>query len=305
MYVLKPNKIYASEIAEFLNSKLVGKDFIVTGPSSLENIKENTVVYAKENYTLPKGIKSVVVICKMPVKGNVAHIKSENPRLDFIRTVSEFFVDEGKHIIDKRAVIEDGAVIGHNVAVGVNAYIGSEVRLGDNTIVGKNVVISGQVDIGKNCVIKDNATIGSEGFGFEYDDDDIPQHFPQIGKIIIGSNVWVGSNSTIERPAMDATIIEDHVKIDDLVQIGHNCVVGKGSLITAGTILCGGVKIGKKCWISPNVTIIQKTNVGDGALVGMGAVVIRDVKTYTVVAGNPARLIRELRKERKKNGGTN
>jgi UDP-3-O-[3-hydroxymyristoyl] glucosamine N-acyltransferase len=301
MYILKPNKIYASEIAEFLNSKLIGKDFIVTEPSSIKNPKKNTVIYAKDAKMVPTNLKSVLVICP---KGKVSapYIPSNNPRLDFIRIVSEFFVDEGKHIIDERAVIEMGAKLGYNIGIGVNAYIGSEVSINDNTIIGKNVVISGKVDIGKNCVIKDNATIGSEGFGFEYDDDDIPQHFPQIGKIVIGNNVWIGSNSTVERPAMDETIIEDHVKIDDLVQIGHNCIVGKGSLITAGVILCGGVKIGKKCWISPNVTILQKTEVGDGALVGMGAVVIRNVKTLTVVAGNPARLIREIRKGREKDG---
>jgi UDP-3-O-[3-hydroxymyristoyl] glucosamine N-acyltransferase len=300
VYILKPNKIYASEIAEFLNSRLVGEDFIVTTPCSLANMKKDCVTYVKNRDYLEKlrAGDSGHVLAIMPEESTgkqdgVSIILSKTPRLDFIKVIQEFFIDEMKHEISGRAIIEKGAILGKNVAIGANSLIGSEVKIMDNTIIGTNVVIQGKVDIGKNCVIKDNSTIGSEGFGFEYDED-IPLHFPQIGKITIGNNVWIGSNSTIERPALDETILEDHVKVDDLVQIGHHCVVGEGSLITAGTILCGGVKIGKKCWISPNVTIIQRVKVGDGALVGMGSVVLKDVEPGTVIAGNPAKFIHNV-----------
>ena len=297
MFVLKKNQIYASEIAEFLNNRLYGEDFLVKGPCSLNWQKSESFTFATSSEYLKKisiNIRPLLIICPIDLKDekiSFSAIYSKNPRLDFVKTVQEFFTEEMSHKIHPKSIIESGAKIGENVAIGAHSIIDPEVEIMENTFIGRNVVISGQIKIGKNCVIKDNATIGSEGFSFVYNETDIPIHLSQIGQIIIGNHVWIGSNSTIERPGLDATIIEDHVKIDDLVQIGHDCIIGEKTQITAGVILCSGVKVGKKCWLSPNVTIKDGVSIGDGALVGMGGVVIKDVLPHTVVAGNPARLL--------------
>jgi len=304
MFRLISNNVSASKIAAFLNEKLHGEEFQICKPCSFIKLSENCVTYATNQKNTERIIKKVkkskiknlLVICPLEMKGKnlpFTAVFSLNPRLGFIKIIRRFFVREIPPKISSKAIIEKEAKIGSNVSIGSCSYVGQDVTIGDSTIIGKNVVINGKVNIGKHCLIKDNTTIGSEGFSFEYDEDDIPIHFPQMGKILIGNHVWIGSNSTIERPALDETIIEDHVKIDDLVHISHNCLIGEKTLIIAGSILSGGVKVGKKCWISPNSTILQKVSVGEHAVIGIGAVVTKDVPPNSVVAGNPARLIKK------------
>lgn len=294
------NTMNSLKIAKFINAELIGKDVPVTSPRSMSNIDLNCVTYAKKFdeafLNTANKLSDLLVIACSEYKGKLtcAHIISENPRLDFIKVVREFFSYQvSKNGVHKSAVIEEGASVGSNVSVGANCFIGSNVVIGEGTRIHHNVTIVGKVTIGKECIIKSGAVIGEEGFGFEYDENNEPLHFPHIGEIVLGDRVFIGSNSTIERATIDKTIVSNNVKIDDLVQIGHNCFVGDNTMVMAGSILCGGVTIGKNCWIAPNVSIKQKLNIGDNAYVGLGSVVIRDVSASVTVAGVPAK---ELKK---------
>lgn len=149
----------------------------------------------------------------------------------------------------------------------------------------------GNVIIGEECNIKSGVVIGQAGFGFEKDENGIPIHFPHLGRIVIGNNVYIGANTVIDRATLTSTIIGDHVKIDNLVHIAHNVIIGDYSYIIAGTILGGGVHIGKNCWIAPNVSIKQQLSIGDNALVGLGAVVLKNVDDNMIVVGNPAKIL--------------
>lgn len=306
MYQKKSDAYYAVEFAKFLRKKINGKNYVIYQPCSLDNLKENSILFLSksayfEGFDMRKLDKFsellVVMYYEFSEKPKCSYILSKNPRLDFVRILNYFFVKEFKPCIHETVVIEKGASIGKNVFIGGNSYIGNEVSIGNNTKIFNNVVISGKVDIGANCVIKSNATIGSEGFSFVTESKNL-NHFPQIGRIIIGKNVWIGSNSAIERAALDSTIIEDDVKIDDLVQIGHNSIIKKASQITAGTIICGRVKVGKRVWIAPNSSIDCDVVIGDNAWIGMGAVVLKDVKKDTVVVGNPSKFLK-MRKDLK------
>jgi UDP-3-O-[3-hydroxymyristoyl] glucosamine N-acyltransferase len=294
---MKQNQVYASEIAEFLNAELSGDDFTVREPCSVTNLKKDalTFIYNKKYMNLDTQVRPILVICPLELRGEslaYSAIFTSNPKVSFIKVINEFFVEKLPHRIHPTAVIEPGAKIGENVGIGAHAFIGSEVEIRKDTLIGCNVVMTGDVRVGRNCVIKDNATIGSESFSFWYDEEDTPIHFPQIGKIIIGDYVWIGSNSTVERQALGETVIEDHVKIDDLVQIGHGSVIGERSQVTAASVICGSARLGKHCWIAPNATVREGIQIGDRALVGMGSVVIRDVPEHTIVAGNPAKEIK-------------
>ena len=285
----------SSKIAKFLQRRLVGDDVDITTFSSLSNIVENSVVFAKK-YTKDysealKNAKNVLaIVCEdYRDKVNVPHIISNNPRLDYLRVVSEFFVE--KEIptgIHPTAIVEDGAKIGKNVSIGAHCYIASRVSIGDNTIVLPNTSIYGKVTIGADCYIKPGVVIGGPGFGFENDENGVPVHFPHTGEVIIGNNVYIGANATIDRATIDATIIEDNVKIDNLVHIAHNCVVGKNTLMTGCSTISGGVKIGENSWMAPNSTVYQQLKIGKNSRVGIGAVVLRNVKDDTTVFGNPA-----------------
>lgn len=288
----------SSEIAKFLGRDLIGKDIDIQGFSSLSNIEEYSVVFAKKysleySESLASAKNVLAIVCNEYVNvPNITLIVSDNPRLDYMRVVGEFFVEkEISTGIHPSATVEKGAIIGKNVSIGAHCYIGKKVSIGDNTIILPNVSLIGKVTIGSGCYIKPGVVIGGPGFGFEFDEDGTPVHFPHSGEVIIGNNVMIGSNSTIDRATIDATIIEDNVKIDNLVQIAHNCRIGKNSLIIGGAMIGGGVTIGESSWISPNVTILQQVKIGSHCKIGIGSVVLRNIKDGMTVFGNPAKKI--------------
>ena len=283
------------EISFFLSRQLVGDNIDIYSYSSLSSIKDSTIVfakkYSKENEEILNSSRVLAIVCD-DSRWNltIPFIVSNNPRLDYIKVISSFFMEREFPVgIHPTAFVEKEAVIGNNVSIGAHCYIGKDVSIGDGTIVFPNTTISGKVTIGVNCYIKSGVAIGGPGFGFEYDENKIPIHFPHTGEIIIGNNVYIGGNTVIDRATIDATIIEDNVKIDNLVSVGHNSHIKENALVIGGTMVGGGVEIGKNAWIATGATIIQKVKIGDKAQVGLGAVVIRNVKEGSVVFGNPAK----------------
>ena len=218
---------------------------------------------------------------------------SKNPRLDFQRVVMNFFVeDEIKSGIHETAVIEIGAKIGKNVFIGSNCFIGKNVSIGNNTKILSNTCIFGNTTIGQNSVIKSNTTIGSEGFSFSFNGNELV-HFPHVGKIKIGNNVWIGSNCTVEKSQLQQTTIDDHVKIDDLVQIGHNSIIKKFTQIAAGAIICGRAEIGKGCWLAPNSVISDGCKIGENCFVGTLSYVKNNFPKNSKLIGIPAKILKD------------
>lgn len=290
------SNITCSKAARLINRELLGGDIVITHLSSMANIDKRCITFAKsvdEDFiNKANEISELFVIAGPEYKDLLScpHVISQNPRLDFIRVLRKFFAEPRKtRTIHPTAIIEDGAVIGAEVSIGANCYIGAGVSIGEGSEIHHNVVIIGKVAIGRDCIIKSGAVIGEEGFGFECDEHGEPLRFPHVGKVVIGDDVFIGANSTVERATIDETVIGNNVKIDDLVQIGHNCKVGDNTMIAAGTITCGGVTIGRDCWVAPNVSIRQRLTVGDGGYIGLGSVVINDVAAGKVVVGVPAK----------------
>ncbi len=288
-------------IALFLGKELHGKNIEVDNYSTLSDIQANTVVFAKKyEQQYVHSLNSVgsellaIVTPEYQNRVSCSYIVSQNPRLDYLRVIGEFFFTDDLHSgIHPTAVVEEGALLGENIYIGAHSYIGNKVVVGNNTRVFPNVVITGDTTIGENCYIKSGVVIGQPGFGFEKDENGQPIHFPHLGKIKIGNHVYIGANTAIDRATLNSTIIGDHVKIDNLVHIAHNVIIDDCSYIIAGTILGGGVHVGKDCWLAPNVSVKQQLHVGNGSLVGLGAVVIKDVEENSVVAGNPAKPLKK------------
>ena len=300
MYDRSQNAYYAEELAGFLSKELVGENSIIYEPRSVDSVRDNSIIFVDNvwckdfDYQRLKRFSDVLVVTNEDIrkKTETSFILTSEPRLDYIRLLNRFFLRKPSSEIHATAVVDKKAVIGKNVSIGAHTYIGPEVRIGDDTAVHQNVVISGKVGIGKRCVIKANSTIGSEGFSFIFDKNHL-EHFPQIGGIVIGDDVWIGANSTVERAALDDTVIEEGVKVDDLVQIGHNARIGRFSQITAGAVICGRVVLGERCWVAPKACIDNAVVVGKNSLIGMGAVVLKDVPEGMVVAGVPAKVLRK------------
>ena len=291
MYRIKRKEVWATEIAEYLNKSFVGKDFILKDPHSIKTDKS-----FKKQLTADDDIKdNILVLSKAPfgqLKGG-GYIISENPDLDLAYLLREFFTVMPISEVHKTAIIAENVKIGRNVMIGANSVISDDVVIGDNTKILNNVVINGPVEIGKFCIIKDGSVIGSEGWAFINDEDGIPLHVPQIGRILIKDRVWIGSNATIERAMLDETIINENVKIDDLVHVGGGSIVGGKAQLTAGVVVAYYVTIGDCTVIAPNVVIREHVNIGDNVLVGQGAVVISDLEGGNVYAGNPARFLKK------------
>ena len=309
MYQMTKKEISVKTIAKFLNAKYEGKDFKISKVSSLNEIKNNSLLFysdianfqfrindiAKYNLKKLEKYENILLITTEDIKKkiNVPIISSKNPRLDFQRVIMKFFIkNEFKSKIHKTAIIEKNTKIGKNVHIGSNCYIGNDVEIEDNTRIFNNTCIFGKTKIGRNTTILSNASIGTEGYGFSFSDDE-SLHFPHVGSTIIGDNVWIGSNSNIEKSQIDETIIEDNVKIDALVQIGHNSIIKKSAQLTAGTIICGRAKIGRNCWIAPNSVIDAACEIGDNSFVGTLSLVKTNFPKNSVIVGSPAKLLRK------------
>lgn len=291
--------MWASELAEYLNRDLVGHDFEVRNPAAISNVRENSIVYVEditpneEDDIKNQGFETILFITRSPLLDkHFSYILSDNPKLDFVVILHEFFVHDSHLGIHERALVENSEGVDRNVQVGAHSYIGPEVSIGKNTVIMNNVVISGLVCIGSECVIKDNTVIGSEGYGFVYDDNNKPIHVPQLGAILIGNKVWIGSNTTIERAELKDTVIASDVKIDDLVHIGGGSRIASRCMITAGTILGRNVNLGENCWLSPNVSISESITVEENVVVGQGSVVLKDLARNRVYVGIPAKFLR-------------
>lgn len=150
--------------------------------------------------------------------------------------------------------------------------------------IGKNTIIHAGCYIDHGVIIGDNCTIGGDGFGYEDG-----QRVNHIGNVHIHPNVHIGSNTCIDRAVLGSTEIGEGSKIDNLVHIAHGVKIGKRSMIIAGTVLCGSVTVGDDCWIAPNSSVRQKVKIGDGATVGLGSVVLKDVAPGSTVYGVPAK----------------
>ena len=313
MYRLRKNKISVKKIAKFLKTNYTGKNFDITSLSSLNNVKNNSLLFytdiinskfkLKDNvvYDLKKleKFKNIALIATDEIKEkvDVPIISSENPRLDFQRVVIEFFTDyEFKPGIHPTAVVEKNSSIGKNVYIGAHCYIGNDVRIGDNSKILTNTTVYGKAEIGTNSVILSNSSIGTEGFSFSYAGKEL-FHFPSLGSIIIGDNVWIGSNCIIEKAQIDATIIESHAKIDESVQIGHNVIIKKFAQITAGSIICGRAKIGERCWIAPNSVVDPGCEIGDDCFVGTSSLVRSNFPENSVIVGSPAKFLKKMFKD--------
>lgn len=162
-------------------------------------------------------------------------------------------------------VVEAGANIGNNVSIGAGSFIGIGAKIADNTVIWPNVTIYHRVEIGADSAVHANTVIGADGFGYANDKGQWIK-IPQLGTVIIGNNVEIGASTTIDRGALENTIIKDGVILDNQIQIAHNVEIGENTAIAACSVIAGSTTIGKNCVIAGLVGINGHINVGDGCV---------------------------------------
>ncbi len=298
----KLNVIQAEEIiGRIIPLEFSGdRNSIVTEPVSFdpENVRPDVIMWCSEkNLHVAARLKKGSLICPsipgiQPV-ADVNYFVVKNPRLAFLQVLRDFFQAPVASGIAASASIHPSAKLPQQVFIGEHVVIESDVTIGEGSRIGHNSVIHAACRIGRKVIIGANCTIGGVGFGYEKNENGSFEQMPHLGNVVIEDGVEIGNNTCIDRAVIGSTIIGRNVRIDNLVHIAHGVSIGADSLIIANAMIGGSVRIGDNCWIAPSSSVLNKVEIGKDTLVGMGAVVIRDVPSNTIVAGNPAKVLRK------------
>jgi UDP-3-O-[3-hydroxymyristoyl] glucosamine N-acyltransferase len=189
--------------------------------------------------------------------------------------------------VGAHCVIEPGAVIGARVVLMPGCYVGHAAVIGEDTFLFPHVTIREECMVGRHCILHPGVVVGSDGFGFALDAGRYHK-VPQVGNVVIGDDVEIGANTTIDRATTASTRIGDGTKIDNLVQIGHNVVIGKHCIVVAQVGISGSTELGDYVTLAGQVGLAGHLKIGTGATVGAQSGVPRDVEPGTVVSGYPA-----------------
>ncbi len=307
------------EIAALVKGELCGDpDIVIKGARGIREAAEGDVTFlSNRRYAcLLKETKASVVLVPRDVAGAPRPvIRVKDPSLAFAQVVGLFAPAEIRHpkgihksaVIAKTArlargvavgacaVIEDGASVGERTVIYGGCHIGHDARIGKDCLIYPNVAVRERVTIGDRVFIQSGTVIGSEGFGYVQGDGDY-KLIPQVGTVVVEDDVEIGANVTIDRARFDRTLIGRGTKIDNLVQIAHNVVIGENSIIVAQAGISGSTRIGKNVTIAGQAGLVGHIEIGDGAICAAQAGVIGSVPERTVVSGYPARPHKEAMK---------
>lgn len=309
-------RTYSSQqICDHLNGQLVGcPEVSVTSPEQIELAKENQVTFigSKKYEKLWEASKASIAVVNDDISilpgTNRAFVKVNNADLAMSQLLELFAGPAPKfdEAIHPTAVLHPTAVIGEGVRIGAGCYVGPNVKLAegvtlyanvtvlDNCTIGKGTTLwSGTVirencHVGAYCILHPNCTIGADGFGFRPCPEKGLVKIPQIGNVIIGNGVEIGANSCVDRGKFSSTIVGDGCKIDNLVQIGHNSVLGRFCIMAGNSGLAGSVTLGDGVIIGGSASIKDHTTIGSGAVIGACSGVTADVPAGKTYLGYPA-----------------
>jgi UDP-3-O-[3-hydroxymyristoyl] glucosamine N-acyltransferase LpxD len=272
--------------------------------SSLDNTVSRSITWIKDvekksnlDHLKKNGVEDLLVVCnefETSEYQNINYIFCSNPKEVYFTILNHVFNKEiVKNFISPKSVVETSN-IGKDVYIGHNCYIGPDVSIGDNVRIKNNISIEGKVEIGDNSIISSGGIIGSDGYGYFQNEEGINIKVPHFGGVLIGKNVEIGANTCIDRGTLGDTIIGDNVKIDNLVHIAHNVVIEENVSVIALSMVAGSVLLKKNSYIAPSTSIRNQLTIGENSMVGLGAVVVKDVEDNVVVAGVPAKTIKKM-----------
>ncbi len=283
----------SGEVARTLGSDAPVDDLELDGVSTLGDPRPGTLSFSTrwDDYveaTVRQFPQTLFIVPpEAPALDNVVH--HARPRLGYAQALRAHFAQSAAGEIAPTAVVSPSATIGSNVTIGHFCVVEDGASIGDGCVIGHHTVVGGAVRLAEGVSVGTHCSLGGAGFGFEHDETGRPLRITHLGGVEIGAGTEIGNHVSIARGTIVDTRIGEHVKIDDTVFIAHNVVVGDNTFIIAGAEISGSVTIGKVVWISPEVSVINKVSIGDRALVGIGAVVVRDVAPNTIAAGVPAK----------------
>ena len=315
----------ASELAVLLNGRVVGNAEVrvrrlakieSAGPGSvsfLSNPEYERFIYSTE--------ASIVIVAEtfepsQDLPQDLTLLRVEDPYRAFARLLEAYDAilkrQEGIHptaVVDEEAtlgegcfvgpgvVVERGAVVGDRVELHAHVHVGRDVRIDQDTVLHSGVRVLDRCVIGRRCTLQAGTIVGSDGFGFAPKEDGTYAKVPQTGNVVIEDNCDVGAMTTIDRATLGSTVLKNGCKLDNLIQVAHNVVIGEATVIAAQTGIAGSTTIGSRCMIGGQVGIGGHLTVANGSRIaaksGVSASLIQEGQTYQ---GNPAVPVKQFQK---------
>ncbi len=314
-------KISVSEIASFVNGTVSGDINVeIINVAKIEEAKtgELTFLYlpSYDKYFSTTAASAIIVKSGFNKSRNdITYIEVSSPEKAFFAILKKYFTPEFPlKGIDPSAFVHPTAVLGAKVSIGKNVVISAGCKIGENSKIFHNTVISDNVSIGNDCIFHSNVSIredcvvgnnviihsgtviGSDGFGYNPNEKGQYEKIPQIGNVIIEDDVELGSNVSIDRAALGSTIIKRGCKIDNLVQIAHNVVLGEDTVVSAQTGVSGSTKVGKHCILAGQAGLVGHIELGDDVVITAQAGVSKSILKPGYYSGSPAMEIRSYQK---------
>ena len=314
-----------AELAVLLDGQVVGNpDVRVRRLAKIESAGPGAVSFLSnpeyERFIYTTEASAVIVAAdfqpSQSLPKNVTLLRVEDPYRAFARLLEAYDAvlkrQEGIHptaSVDSEAVlgegcfvgpgvvVEQGAVIGDRVELHAHVHVGRDVRIGHDSVLSSGVRVLDRCIIGQRCTLQSGSVIGSDGFGFAPKDDGTYAKVPQTGNVVIEDNCDIGALTTIDRATLGSTIIRQGCKLDNLIQVAHNVVIGEATVIAAQTGIAGSTTVGARCMIGGQVGIGGHLTVANGSKIaaksGVSASLIQEGLTYQ---GNPAIPVKQFQK---------
>lgn len=310
----------ATDIARFLNGEIIGNEEIkVSNVSKIEEGIPGTLAFLAnmkyENYIYSTKASIVLVnrnfVPKEKIEATLIKVDDAYQAFASLLELYNQAMSTLKTGVEQPSYIDQSAIVGENIYLGAFAYIGKKSKVGNNckiypqVYIGDNVTIGDDCIfyagakvyansvIGNRCIIHSGAVIGSDGFGFAPLEDGTYKKIPQIGNTIIEDDVEIGANTTIDCATMGSTIVKKGAKIDNLIQIAHNCEIGENTVMAAQVGLAGSTKVGKNCKFGGQVGLAGHLSIGDNVFIGAQSGVAKSVAGNQIILGSPAIEIKE------------
>ncbi len=311
------NTFSVADIARWVGGEIVGDGKVkITGCAGIKEARHGDITFVvNDKYAslAESSAASAIIVPRQVTLPGKVFIRVDNPSLAFTDVMRRILPDAARHFpkgIHPTAVVAADAVLGKGVALGPftvveagasigegavvygHCYIGHKTSVGAQCLIYPGVILREEISVGNRVIIQPGAVLGSDGYGFVTVDG---KHIklPQVGTVIIEDDVEIGANVTIDRARFDKTVIGAGTKIDNLVHIAHNVIVGKHCLIVAQVGISGSTVLGNYVILAGQAGLIGHLKIGDGAVVAAQSGVLRDIKAGEQVFGSPSQPIRE------------
>jgi UDP-3-O-[3-hydroxymyristoyl] glucosamine N-acyltransferase len=314
-------KISIREIASLIDGKISGDDKLeISNVAKIEDAKpgELTFLYLSSYEKYFPSTKACAIIVKKGFEKSridITYIETTSPEKAFFTIVRKYFsppfsltgIDPSAYIhpnaqignntaIGKNVVVSAGSIIGKNTKIFHNTTLAEDVQIGNNCLVHSNVSIRENCKLGNNVIVHSGTVIGSDGFGYSPNEKGEYEKIPQIGNVIIEDDVEIGSNVSIDRAAIGSTIIKRGCKIDNLVQIAHNVILGEHTVISAQTGISGSTKVGDHCILAGQAGIVGHIELGDNVIITAQSGVSKSILKPGYYSGSPAMEMKSYQK---------